>query len=190
MGWTIKIEFYLYPAHCIFSLSEYFTDLEGRPDQDPSLQWDFYSSSVFGRKLHKCVIQNLVNNLSFHQMNLVSFLWSSGQIRTQEWVCLCLEQFLLNWMSNRGSISTFYSQGYVVLSFCLYLWILFREGSGGLLGLPAVSAWRGRQGRMERSGKGKGHWLPFIRVLLWTPITLLPCSSITNTGVSDQSTWF
>lgn len=90
MGWTIKIQFYLYPVHCIFSLSEYFTDLEGRPDQDPSLQWDFYSSSVFGRKLHKCVIQNLVNNLSFHQINLVSFFWSSGQVRTQEWFCLCL----------------------------------------------------------------------------------------------------
>ncbi|KAM9850385.1 uncharacterized protein bcorl1 isoform 2-T2 [Aulostomus maculatus] len=28
-------------------LTEYFTDLEGRSDQDPSLPWDFYSSSLF-----------------------------------------------------------------------------------------------------------------------------------------------
>lgn len=35
----------------VFVYPEYFTDLEGRTDQDPSLQWDFYSSSVFGKKL-------------------------------------------------------------------------------------------------------------------------------------------
>uniref|UniRef100_H3C0X2 BCL-6 corepressor PCGF1 binding domain-containing protein n=1 Tax=Tetraodon nigroviridis TaxID=99883 RepID=H3C0X2_TETNG len=28
-------------------LTEYFTDLEGRKEQDPSLHWDFYSSSLF-----------------------------------------------------------------------------------------------------------------------------------------------
>ncbi|KAG7329112.1 hypothetical protein KOW79_007286 [Hemibagrus wyckioides] len=35
-------------------LKEYFTDLEGRPDQDPSLQWDFYSSSVFEKDQEAC----------------------------------------------------------------------------------------------------------------------------------------
>ncbi|KAM9470579.1 uncharacterized protein bcorl1 isoform 1-T3 [Clarias gariepinus] len=35
-------------------LKEYFTDLEGRPDQDPSLQWDFYSSSVFETDQEAC----------------------------------------------------------------------------------------------------------------------------------------
>ncbi|TRY56899.1 hypothetical protein DNTS_031025 [Danionella cerebrum] len=35
-------------------LKEYFTDLEGRTDQDPSLQWDFYSSSVFETELEQC----------------------------------------------------------------------------------------------------------------------------------------
>lgn len=51
MVWSLKTFFILM---CIFNThllsSEYFTDLEGRPDQDPSLQWDFYSSSVFGRR--------------------------------------------------------------------------------------------------------------------------------------------
>lgn len=32
-----------------FIFPEYFTDLEGRKEQDPSLHWDFYSSSLFGR---------------------------------------------------------------------------------------------------------------------------------------------
>lgn len=31
-----------------FFSPEYFTDLEGRNEQDPSLPWDFYSSSLFG----------------------------------------------------------------------------------------------------------------------------------------------
>ncbi|XP_049340075.1 BCL-6 corepressor-like protein 1 isoform X2 [Astyanax mexicanus] len=35
-------------------LKEYFTDLEGRTDQDPSLQWDFYSSSVFETEQEAC----------------------------------------------------------------------------------------------------------------------------------------
>ncbi|KAK3564394.1 hypothetical protein QTP86_017309, partial [Hemibagrus guttatus] len=35
-------------------LKEYFTDLEGRPDQDPSLQWDFHSSSVFEKDQEAC----------------------------------------------------------------------------------------------------------------------------------------
>ncbi|XP_062856623.1 BCL-6 corepressor-like protein 1 isoform X2 [Trichomycterus rosablanca] len=35
-------------------LEEYFTDLEGRTDQDPSLQWDFYSSSVFENDQEAC----------------------------------------------------------------------------------------------------------------------------------------
>ncbi|KAK1804492.1 hypothetical protein P4O66_020505, partial [Electrophorus voltai] len=35
-------------------LKEYFTDLEGRTDQDPSLQWDFYSSSVFETDQQAC----------------------------------------------------------------------------------------------------------------------------------------
>ncbi|XP_066505543.1 BCL-6 corepressor-like protein 1 [Hoplias malabaricus] len=35
-------------------LKEYFIDLEGRNDQDPSLQWDFYSSSVFETELESC----------------------------------------------------------------------------------------------------------------------------------------
>ncbi|KAI4880163.1 hypothetical protein NFI96_031181 [Prochilodus magdalenae] len=35
-------------------LKEYFTDLEGRTDQDPSLQWDFYSSSVFETDQEAC----------------------------------------------------------------------------------------------------------------------------------------
>ncbi|XP_030621330.1 BCL-6 corepressor-like protein 1 [Chanos chanos] len=35
-------------------LNEYFTDLEGRTDQDPSLQWDFYSSSVFETDQDAC----------------------------------------------------------------------------------------------------------------------------------------
>ncbi|XP_016341915.1 BCL-6 corepressor-like protein 1 isoform X2 [Sinocyclocheilus anshuiensis] len=35
-------------------LKEYFTDLEGRTDQDPSLQWDFYSSSVFETEQEPC----------------------------------------------------------------------------------------------------------------------------------------
>nr|XP_005173374.1 BCL-6 corepressor-like protein 1 isoform X2 [Danio rerio] len=35
-------------------LKEYFTDLEGRTDQDPSLQWDFYSSSVFEKDQEPC----------------------------------------------------------------------------------------------------------------------------------------
>lgn len=33
-----------------FFFTEYFTDLEGRKEQDPSLHWDFYSSSLFGKK--------------------------------------------------------------------------------------------------------------------------------------------
>lgn len=32
-----------------FVLAEYFTDLEGRGEQDPTLHWDFYSSSLFGK---------------------------------------------------------------------------------------------------------------------------------------------
>ncbi|XP_047658253.1 BCL-6 corepressor-like protein 1 isoform X2 [Tachysurus fulvidraco] len=35
-------------------LKEYFTDLEGRHDQDPSRQWDFYSSSVFETDQKAC----------------------------------------------------------------------------------------------------------------------------------------
>lgn len=35
-------------------LKEYFTDLEGRTDQDPCLQWDFYSSSVFETEQEPC----------------------------------------------------------------------------------------------------------------------------------------
>ncbi|KAF7707241.1 BCL-6 corepressor-like protein 1 isoform X2 [Silurus meridionalis] len=35
-------------------LKEYFTDLEGRPDQDPGLQWDFYSSSLFETDHEAC----------------------------------------------------------------------------------------------------------------------------------------
>ncbi|XP_026136635.1 BCL-6 corepressor-like protein 1 isoform X1 [Carassius auratus] len=35
-------------------LKEYFTDLEGRTDQDPKLQWDFYSSSVFETEQEPC----------------------------------------------------------------------------------------------------------------------------------------
>uniref|UniRef100_A0A9J8A159 BCL6 corepressor-like 1 n=1 Tax=Cyprinus carpio carpio TaxID=630221 RepID=A0A9J8A159_CYPCA len=35
-------------------LKEYFTDLEGRTEQDPSLQWDFYSSSVFETEQEPC----------------------------------------------------------------------------------------------------------------------------------------
>uniref|UniRef100_A0A8C5H546 BCL-6 corepressor PCGF1 binding domain-containing protein n=1 Tax=Gouania willdenowi TaxID=441366 RepID=A0A8C5H546_GOUWI len=32
---------------CFFPFPEYFTDLEGRKELDPSLPWDFYSSSLF-----------------------------------------------------------------------------------------------------------------------------------------------
>ncbi|XP_021416734.2 BCL-6 corepressor-like protein 1 isoform X2 [Oncorhynchus mykiss] len=35
-------------------LKEYFTDLEGRSDQDPSLPWEFYSSSVFETGQEAC----------------------------------------------------------------------------------------------------------------------------------------
>uniref|UniRef100_A0A4W5RQ90 BCL-6 corepressor PCGF1 binding domain-containing protein n=1 Tax=Hucho hucho TaxID=62062 RepID=A0A4W5RQ90_9TELE len=35
-------------------VSEYFTDLEGRSDQDPSLPWEFYSSSVFETGQEAC----------------------------------------------------------------------------------------------------------------------------------------
>ncbi|XP_076595323.1 uncharacterized protein bcorl1 isoform X2 [Chaetodon auriga] len=35
-------------------LTEYFTDLEGRRDQDPSLPWDFYSSSLFETDQEPC----------------------------------------------------------------------------------------------------------------------------------------
>ncbi|KAL0974114.1 hypothetical protein UPYG_G00215530 [Umbra pygmaea] len=35
-------------------LKEYFTDLEGRRDQDPSVPWDFYSSSVFETGQEAC----------------------------------------------------------------------------------------------------------------------------------------
>ncbi|KAI7801793.1 putative BCL-6 corepressor-like protein 1, partial [Triplophysa rosa] len=35
-------------------LKEYFTDLEGRTDQDQSEQWDFYSSSVFETEQEPC----------------------------------------------------------------------------------------------------------------------------------------
>ncbi|XP_076851231.1 BCL-6 corepressor-like protein 1 isoform X2 [Brachyhypopomus gauderio] len=35
-------------------LKEYFTDLEGRTDQDPGVQWDFYSSSVFETDQEAC----------------------------------------------------------------------------------------------------------------------------------------
>lgn len=35
-------------------LKEYFTDLNGRTDQDPSLPWDFYSSSVFETEQEPC----------------------------------------------------------------------------------------------------------------------------------------
>lgn len=45
--------------------TEYFSDLEGRADQDPSLLWDFYSSSVFGKKLK-------LNTLSFKSLGLGS----------------------------------------------------------------------------------------------------------------------
>lgn len=34
-----------------FFSTEYFTDLEGRKEQDPTLHWDFYSSSLFGKTL-------------------------------------------------------------------------------------------------------------------------------------------
>ncbi|XP_051810581.1 BCL-6 corepressor-like protein 1 isoform X2 [Acanthochromis polyacanthus] len=35
-------------------LTEYFTDLEGRNEQDPSLPWDFYSSSLFEMDQEPC----------------------------------------------------------------------------------------------------------------------------------------
>ncbi|KAK2904333.1 BCL-6 corepressor-like protein 1 isoform X1 [Channa argus] len=35
-------------------LTEYFTDLEGRGEQDPSLPWDFYSSSLFEIEQEPC----------------------------------------------------------------------------------------------------------------------------------------
>uniref|UniRef100_A0A3Q3H2T9 BCL6 corepressor-like 1 n=2 Tax=Labrus bergylta TaxID=56723 RepID=A0A3Q3H2T9_9LABR len=35
-------------------LTEYFTDLEGRKDQDPSVPWDFYSSSLFETEQEPC----------------------------------------------------------------------------------------------------------------------------------------
>ncbi|XP_036404843.1 BCL-6 corepressor-like protein 1 isoform X2 [Megalops cyprinoides] len=35
-------------------LSEYFADLDGRADNDPGLQWDFYSSSVFETEQDAC----------------------------------------------------------------------------------------------------------------------------------------
>ncbi|XP_071392524.1 BCL-6 corepressor-like protein 1 [Centroberyx affinis] len=35
-------------------LTEYFTDLEGRNEQDPSLPWDFYSSSLFETDQEPC----------------------------------------------------------------------------------------------------------------------------------------
>ncbi|KAM4621906.1 uncharacterized protein bcorl1 [Polymixia lowei] len=35
-------------------LTEYFTDLEGRTEQDPSLVWDFYSSSMFENDQEPC----------------------------------------------------------------------------------------------------------------------------------------
>nr|XP_046261455.1 BCL-6 corepressor-like protein 1 isoform X2 [Scatophagus argus] len=35
-------------------LTEYFTDLEGRKEQDPSLHWDFYSSSLFETDQEPC----------------------------------------------------------------------------------------------------------------------------------------
>ncbi|CAJ1058870.1 BCL-6 corepressor-like protein 1 isoform X5 [Xyrichtys novacula] len=35
-------------------LTEYFTDLEGRKDPDPSLPWDFYSSSLFETDQEPC----------------------------------------------------------------------------------------------------------------------------------------
>ncbi|XP_062332361.1 BCL-6 corepressor-like protein 1 isoform X2 [Osmerus eperlanus] len=35
-------------------LKEYFTDLEGRGEQDPSLSWDFYSSSLFESDQEAC----------------------------------------------------------------------------------------------------------------------------------------
>uniref|UniRef100_A0A8P4GMU3 BCL-6 corepressor PCGF1 binding domain-containing protein n=1 Tax=Dicentrarchus labrax TaxID=13489 RepID=A0A8P4GMU3_DICLA len=37
---------------CFFT--EYFTDLEGRKEQDPSLPWDFYSSSLFETDQEPC----------------------------------------------------------------------------------------------------------------------------------------
>lgn len=33
--------------------TEYFTDLEGRKEEDASLHWDFYSSSLFGKEPRK-----------------------------------------------------------------------------------------------------------------------------------------
>uniref|UniRef100_A0A672SXP1 BCL-6 corepressor PCGF1 binding domain-containing protein n=1 Tax=Sinocyclocheilus grahami TaxID=75366 RepID=A0A672SXP1_SINGR len=38
----------------LYLSTEYFTDLEGRTDQDPTLQWDFYSSSVFETEQEPC----------------------------------------------------------------------------------------------------------------------------------------
>uniref|UniRef100_A0A8C6TBE1 BCL-6 corepressor PCGF1 binding domain-containing protein n=1 Tax=Neogobius melanostomus TaxID=47308 RepID=A0A8C6TBE1_9GOBI len=35
-------------------LSEYFTDLQGRSEQDPGLHWDFYSSSLFETEQEPC----------------------------------------------------------------------------------------------------------------------------------------
>ncbi|TSQ81065.1 BCL-6 corepressor-like protein 1 [Bagarius yarrelli] len=35
-------------------LKDYFTDLEGRDDQDPGLQWEFYSSSLFETDQEAC----------------------------------------------------------------------------------------------------------------------------------------
>ncbi|KAM9356674.1 uncharacterized protein bcorl1 [Symphorus nematophorus] len=35
-------------------LTDYFTDLEGRKEQDPSLHWDFYSSSLFETDQEPC----------------------------------------------------------------------------------------------------------------------------------------
>lgn len=36
-------------AEAALSPSDYFTDLEGRKEEDPSSHWDFYSSSLFGK---------------------------------------------------------------------------------------------------------------------------------------------
>ena len=43
-------------ASCV---TEYFTDLEGRGEQDPSLPWEFYSSSLFGETLLMLCIYRL-----------------------------------------------------------------------------------------------------------------------------------
>lgn len=71
---------------------EYFVDLEGRKEQDPSLHWDFYSSSLFGKRpLNYSRIYDL-NHLGYWLIKFCITLCKLGGRKKNDWKLLLLEQ--------------------------------------------------------------------------------------------------